>query len=60
MNVQCPMVKGIETLPNTGPGTSIAFGFTVTIIVGYFFARSRILARELDLIKNEYAPTGGI
>lgn len=60
MKVQCPVVKGIESLPNTGPGTSVIFGFAVTMVVGYFFARSRLLARELELIKNEYAPTGGI
>ncbi len=59
MNVNCPVIKSIESLPNTGPGTSAAFACTVTVVVGYFFARSRIMARELELIKSDYAPTGG-
>ena len=59
MNVACPVVKGVESLPNTGPGASLIFGFIVTMVIGYFFARSRLLARELDLIKSEYSPTGG-
>lgn len=59
MAVACPAVKGIETLPNTGPGTSAAIGFFVVMFVGYFFARSRVLAKELALIRAEYAPTGG-
>lgn len=56
-------VKTIEqtttTLPNTGPGTSLILGFVTVSIVGYFFARSRLLATELELVKNEYATTSG-
>ncbi len=59
MNVSCPAVKGIETIPNTGPGTSLFMGFMITTIVGYFFARSRIMAKELVLLRAEYAPSGG-
>ena len=59
MSVACPVVKGVESLPNTGPGTTVVFGCAVTMVVGYFFARSRILARELELIKQDYAPAGG-
>lgn len=59
MNVNCPAVKGIESIPNTGPGTSLLFGFVLTTIVGYFFARSRLMAKELDFIRAEHAPTGG-
>lgn len=59
MAVACPAVKGLETLPNTGPGTSAAIGFFVVMIVGYFYARSRVLSKELALIRAEYAPTGG-
>ncbi|GAC1570787.1 MAG: hypothetical protein NVS3B23_03590 [Candidatus Saccharimonadales bacterium] len=47
------------SLPNTGPGTTIAIGFAITTIVGYFFARSRLLSKELDIIRNEYTSTGG-
>ena len=59
----CAGAKCIETIttaiPNTGPGTSLITGFMVTMIVGYFLARSRLLAKELDLIRADYAPTGG-
>ncbi len=48
------------TLPNTGPGTSIAVGFGLTAIVGYFFARSRLLTQELDIIRKEYTVSGGM
>ncbi len=44
-----------NTLPNTGPGTTIAVGFGVTMIVGYFFARSRLMAKELAIVKADYA-----
>jgi PKD repeat protein len=64
VNVPCAGSKCVEiittTLPNTGPGTSAVFGFTITAVVGYFFARSRIMARELEYIREDYAPTGGI
>ncbi len=46
------------TLPNTGPGTSIAIAFGIVLIVGYFFARSRLLAKETRLVRNEYTQTG--
>ncbi len=56
-------VKTIEqtttTLPNTGPGTSLLIGFFTVTIVGYFFARSRLLATELDLVKSEYTTANG-
>jgi len=48
------------TLPNTGPGFSLVVGFSFTTIIGYFFARSRLLAKELDIVRNEYVSTGGI
>lgn len=63
VNLPCVGAKCVETvtssLPNTGPGTSAALGFVITMVVGYFFARSRLLARELELIKQDYAPNGG-
>lgn len=42
------------SLPNTGPGTNLMIGFVVTAIVGYFFARSRLLAKELTIVRTEY------
>lgn len=60
MSVTCPVIKSLENLPNTGPGASLIGGFIVTLVAGYFLARSRLLARELDIIKTEYAPSGTI
>lgn len=41
-------------LPNTGPGTSLIIGFTITFVIAYFFARSRLLAKELDIVRTDY------
>lgn len=49
----------IEQLPNTGPGATLIGGFTITTLVSYFFARSRLLAKELDIVRTEYVTTGG-
>lgn len=56
--VDCAVLKSIEELPNTGPGTSLAIAFTVTVASTYFFARSRLLAKELTLVKKEYTSSG--
>ncbi|MDQ3065338.1 MAG: PKD domain-containing protein [bacterium] len=62
--VDCPLPKSAEyvtkRLPNTGPGTSLAIGFGLTAIVAYFFARSRLMQQELELIRTDFAQTGGI
>ncbi len=50
----------VTTLPNTGPGTSLAIGFVITTVIAYFFARSKILADELDIIRTDFAQTGGL
>jgi uncharacterized repeat protein (TIGR01451 family) len=49
-------VKIIEAtkLPNTGPGENMAIAFVLTAVVGYFFFRSRLLTKELDLVREEY------
>lgn len=64
MTVGCPLIKNIDQistkLPNTGPGTNLVIGFGVTVIAGYFFSRSRLLAKELDIIKADYAGAGGV
>ena len=59
LNVQCPVVKGLETLPNTGPGESIALLSVFTATVGYFFARSSLLSKEVALVRTDYATNGG-
>jgi len=66
INIKLPpsIPKTTETvtttiLPDTGPGLSLIIGFAFTAIVGYFFARSRLLAKELDIVRSEYVSTGG-
>jgi fimbrial isopeptide formation D2 family protein len=60
LDVVCPVVKGIETLPNTGPGTSMLMITGITTVVGYFFFRSRLLAKEIELVRHDYLSTGGM
>src|SRR5690606_2303130 len=60
LDVSCPLVKGIETLPNTGPGTSLVVGGIATAFIGYFFARARLLSKELVIIRSDYINTGGM
>ncbi len=44
-----------RTIPNTGPGSSLAITFGITMVAGYLFARSRLLTKELGILKTEYA-----
>ncbi len=66
INIKLPNtpVKTIEmattTLPNTGPGEVLAISVTVTVIASYFFARSRLIGKELDLVRAEYTTSGGL
>jgi hypothetical protein len=50
----------VQTLPNTGPGTAMMIGFVLTAFVGYYFARSRLLAKELDVVKTDFTSSGGM
>lgn len=50
----------VTTLPSTGPGTSLLIGFIATTVIAYFFARSRLLRQELDIIRTDFAQSGGI
>jgi uncharacterized repeat protein (TIGR01451 family) len=43
------------SLPNTGPGTSMAVGAAILIVGGYFYSRSRLLAKESNLALQESA-----
>jgi len=40
----------VSTLPNTGPGTGLIISFGMALVVGYFFARSRLLAKEAEIV----------
>lgn len=42
------------SLPNTGPGSSLIVGFIATTIIGYFFARGRILAKEINIVRSDF------
>jgi uncharacterized repeat protein (TIGR01451 family) len=46
-------------LPNTGPGTSLVIGFSLAMIIAYFFMRSRLLAKELDIVRADFGTMGG-
>jgi hypothetical protein len=48
-----------KVLPNTGPGTSLIMGFGLTTVIAYFFARSKLYATELDLVREEFSISGG-
>ena len=50
---------GVQSLPETGPGTTLTAGFAVTTFAAYLFARSRLLAKELDIVKKDFTSTGG-
>ncbi len=43
-----------KKLPDTGPGTTLAVGFGMAVVVGYFFARSRTMSEEIEIIKDEF------
>lgn len=47
------------SLPNTGPGETLAVAVAVTVIGGYFLARARLMAKELSIVKADYAENGG-
>ncbi len=52
--VECSALKTVESLPNTGPGTTVAVTFAVAVLSGYFFMRGRLLAKEVGIIKKSY------
>ena len=61
--INCPVVKTAEyvttRMPDTGPGTSVMIGAVFMIVVAYFFARARLLGKEIELVRTEYAAGGG-
>lgn len=48
-----------QSLPNTGPGTTLAVGFMVVAGAAFLFARNRLFAKELDLVRQGFGVTGG-
>lgn len=55
MNIQCPMVKSIETLPNTGPGSAVIITFGLVSFSGYFLARNGLISKEILVMKRQAA-----
>lgn len=66
INIKLPgsVAKIVEqtttTLPNTGPGTTVAVAGAVMVITSYFFYRSRLMAKELDIVREDFASSGGV
>lgn len=64
INIKLPgnVIKITETtttnLPNTGPGETLLVTFLITGAVAYFFARTRLMAKELELVKVDYTHGG--
>ena len=44
-----PPPAATTSLPNTGPGTTVAIAFVVATAAGYFLSRSRLMAHELEI-----------
>jgi len=63
LSVDCPIVKTVaETatkLPETGSGVSIAIAVGVAVVAGYFYSRSRIMAKELAIVRRDHISTRG-
>lgn len=65
VNIKLPatIIKATETkittLPDTGPGISMVMVFITTTVIGYFYYRSRLVAIELDIAREEFTSSGG-
>lgn len=59
VNVDCPPAKLVENtvkqLPSTGPGENMLFGGILLMVVTYFYMRSRLLNKEVRLVRREFA-----
>ncbi|CAN5199357.1 hypothetical protein BH09PAT3_BH09PAT3_3120 [soil metagenome] len=64
VNINVPLPPGVspvvtvstttsEALPKTGPGESLVLAVALIIVVGYFFARSRLLVNESMIVMQE-------
>lgn len=43
----------VNSLPNTGPGTSLIMSMIGLLFVGYFYFRSKLLSKEINVVSNE-------
>lgn len=53
-------IQATNNLVNTGPGSSLLIAGGVTVVVGYFFARARLLAKETDIVRRDAVIAGNI
>jgi uncharacterized repeat protein (TIGR01451 family) len=53
-----PVEQIVSTLPNTGPGASMIVTFLGVLVVMYFYSRSRLLAKEVDVVRYEFGMKG--
>ena len=64
INLPTPIIQSsaqtAEALPNTGPGSSVVIAGIITLAVGYFFARTRLLEKETEIIRRDVAIAGDI
>lgn len=49
----------VNSLPNTGPGTTLLASTVIVIVVAYFYYRNKLLSKELLIIQREFQ-TGGL
>jgi uncharacterized repeat protein (TIGR01451 family) len=49
----------VKALPNTGPGESLAAIMLLVIVASYFFARNKLIVKELDMVRTEFTSSGG-
>lgn len=57
--IECPIIKSVEAvaseLPTTGPGDNIIFSCVIIFLATYFFARSSLLEKEIQIIRKDSA-----
>jgi hypothetical protein len=60
VQIACPTSKIVETtirkLPTVSLATNIVFAVVLTLGTAYFYFRSRLLARELKLVRKDFNP----
>lgn len=56
--MQCPLIKTVENtvqqLPVTGPTENMVFTGALLMVVTYFYARSRLMNKEVHLVRREF------
>lgn len=50
----------VNSLPSTGPGLGIAISTTVLVLATYFFFRTRLMNKELGLVRQQFNYGAGV